>query len=47
MLILRFVFFFLRNNLSAFKHKDFVSQATLELQAGECLILACDSPFLC
>jgi len=38
MLILRVVvFFFLRNNLSALKHKDFVSQATLELQAGECI----------
>ena len=28
---------FLRNNLSALKHKDFVSQAILELLAGECI----------
>lgn len=34
LLILRAVF--LRNNMSALKHEDFVSQAILELLAGEC-----------
>lgn len=28
---------FLRNNLSALKHEDFVLQAILDLLAGECI----------